>query len=82
MDSRRRCPHRHGKGFGTGDEDVATPAVDLEWGGDVLIAVGRALGMGDEDVVTPFLGVGRMEIPVHRPRAQTPGCSRVGQAVA
>jgi hypothetical protein len=38
-----------------GDGDVATPAMDPERGGDVLIAVGGALGTGDEDVAAPTL---------------------------
>jgi hypothetical protein len=78
MVSRRRCPYRHGKGFGTGDEDVATPATDLERGGDVLIAVGR----GDEDVATPFRGWAGWRYLCIAPLAQTPGCSRVGRPVA
>jgi hypothetical protein len=43
-----------GGALGEGDGDVATPAWDLERGGDVLIAMGGALGEGDEDVATPF----------------------------
>jgi hypothetical protein len=66
MSARRASPPK-GIGFGeamssshwdklrNGDEDVATPAMDLEQGGDVLIAVGGALGMGDEDVASPAL---------------------------
>ncbi len=42
-----------------GDEDVATPAMDPERGGDVLIAVWEALGMGDEDVATPAMDLER-----------------------
>ena len=33
--------------------DVASPALGLERGGDVLIAAGRSLGEGDDDVATP-----------------------------
>jgi hypothetical protein len=40
----RRCPHRRGNGSGRGDGDVATPGLELERGGDVLIAVGMVLG--------------------------------------
>jgi hypothetical protein len=34
--------------LGKGDGDVAAPAwdVELEWGGDVFIAVGRGFGKG------------------------------------
>jgi hypothetical protein len=35
-----------GEWLWNGDEDVTTPAMDLERGGDVLIAVGGGCGRG------------------------------------